>query len=128
MYRIHHPPLMLTLGASTPHTQVLKARSQLSPQSELPAVGWFTTTAVMVVEMMMVRRLRRWCGSGRGGGGDDGVILVVNCAMKNWRLMSGDEGDGMMVVVRWASVGGQRWMARSLAGSGDGAGKGERGG
>ncbi|GJR92451.1 hypothetical protein Tco_0264625 [Tanacetum coccineum] len=34
---IHHPSLMLTLGASTLHTQVLKAHSQSSPQPELPA-------------------------------------------------------------------------------------------
>nr|GEX30655.1 hypothetical protein [Tanacetum cinerariifolium] len=35
----------------------------------------------------------------------------------------GGEGDEMMMVVRWASMGGRRWVAGSLAGSGDGAEK-----
>ncbi|GJY57088.1 hypothetical protein Tco_0456203, partial [Tanacetum coccineum] len=73
---------------------------------------------------------RWWCGR-RG----DVVVVpsVVVEAAKGWQLVLswhgdiGGEGDGIMMVVRWASMGGRRWVAGSLAGSGDCAGlsKGE---
>ncbi|GKF13454.1 hypothetical protein Tco_0054916 [Tanacetum coccineum] len=62
--------------------------------------------------------------------GGDGVVYHDGChgGGDDDDGDEGGEGDMMMMVVRWASVGGRRWMAESLAGSGDGTGKGERGG
>ncbi|GKC33594.1 hypothetical protein Tco_1045978 [Tanacetum coccineum] len=59
-------------------------------------------------------RMDMWWGCGRRGD----VVVVASVVVedaKGWRLVlswhgdRGGEGDGMMMVVRWASVGGRKF-------------------